>query len=342
MKSPILLFYILYLAIVSVSALPAAVHFSTQLTQDGSVLIQLKGYDATGGKVRAVITKLPDRGMLYQVSQVYAIHTYDPKTGDPISSVNTAVNSLENKIIFKYPTNQPRQNGRIARFWYKMRSANGESNEAMVDILDSNKGEVVSSFDLNDEGWKIINNNGDGVHYERSRRGLLNHYIYGSDKYIDSNSQDGSERTFDSLWYFQSPSKYHDNLILAYGGYIEFTISSAAGDFTNLNSNVYLVRIISTTSTRYNRDKEEVLLYKGDYNGSTKVIRIPLTEQNWKIDTHNTNKPLEDVSLCHMVEVLEKLDRIEILGDYTKWYESIALDDISIIAGNGVPSQCYL
>lgn len=326
----------------SVWAVPSAVHFSIQLGEDSSVLIQLKGYDSSGSKVRGVVTSLPEEGLLYQVSQVYAIHSYDPKSGDPITLINTAVNSLENKIIYKYPTNRPRRKGRIARFTYKMRSANGESNEAIVDILDNNKAEVVSDFNLNDEGWKIINNNGDGVHYERSRRGLLNHYIYGSDKYIDSNSNDGSERSFDSLWYFQSPNKFSGNFILAYGGYIEFTISSAAGDFNNLNTNVYQVRMISKTSTRYTRDKEETLLYKGDYNGDTKRVRIPLTEQNWKIDTHNSNKLPADLSLCHLVEVLSKLDRIEILGDYTKWYESIALDDISIIAGNGVPSQCYL
>ena len=58
--------------------------------------------------------------------------------------------------------------------------------------------------------------------YESSSRGLLNHYIRGSDDTIQAQS----------LWFFEAPLAFHGHHGIAYGGSLNFVMSSFHGDFS--------------------------------------------------------------------------------------------------------------
>ena len=44
---------------------------------------------------------------------------------------------------------------------------------------------------------------------------------------------------------------------------------------------------------------------------------------------------------CEMVELLAGLSGVKILGDFTKWHESVSLDEVSWKHGPGIPISCY-
>lgn len=68
------------------------------------------------------------------------------------------------------------------------------------------------------------------VAYEASSRGLLNHYVYGSDDTI--NTMGPGQDADRSLWYFMAPQKFLGHHGIAYGGSLDFVLSSFHGDFS--------------------------------------------------------------------------------------------------------------
>lgn len=79
-------------------------------------------------------------------------------------------------------------------------------------------------------------------------------------------------------------------------------------------------------------------------DGKAKVVRVPLLEGSWKKDPRNVlTAPQNWVnpSKCEMVEALQGITGLTILGDHTRWYESVGLDQVSITHGTGgVPMTC--
>ena len=165
------------------------------------------------------------------------------------------------------------------------------------------------------------------------------------------------------LWYFQAPPKFLSSAtsnptnMLAFGGSLTFTMSSQAGDFglNNLNQNVpfavmecatcdsgmgiRLVRMFSSSST-------DLM-----FDGKEQVFSIPLTTSStnaqngvvWLKDSKSTLIPFAETNDCELIEVLNGLSALKILGDFTKWHESISLDNVQLVAGHPVtiPLSCY-
>ncbi len=79
-------------------------------------------------------------------------------------------------------------------------------------------------------------------------------------------------------------------------------------------------------------------------DGKAKVVRVPLLEGSWKKDPRNVlTAPQNWVhpTQCEMVEALQGITGLTILGDHTRWYESVGLDQVSITHGTGgVPMAC--
>ena len=75
-------------------------------------------------------------------------------------------------------------------------------------------------------------------------------------------------------------------------------------------------------------------------DGKPRVVSIPLTESVWKKDPKNTLIQWSAPTQCEMVEVLGGLTSIRILGDHTKWYESVAVDKVAFHVGTTVPLAC--
>ena len=69
------------------------------------------------------------------------------------------------------------------------------------------------------------------------------------------------------------------------------------------------------------------------FDGSTTTFSISLDEAaGWIKDPKNTLLQWPTPSKCEMVEVLSGLTAVRILGDFTDWYESIALDAVALKA----------
>ena len=95
---------------------------------------------------------------------------------------------------------------------------------------------VGSGFLLDGEGWTVEGNKALSslAAYEPYSRGaLLNHYILGADDKINVRAAGAPDQ---SLWYFVAPPAFLGNVGISYGGAIQFTLSSFAGDFSKLNS----------------------------------------------------------------------------------------------------------
>ncbi len=75
-------------------------------------------------------------------------------------------------------------------------------------------------------------------------------------------------------------------------------------------------------------------------DGKPRVVSVPLLESAWRKDPKNTLMPWTAPSQCEMVEVLGDISSLRILGDQTKWYESVAIDRVSYSVGSSVPLAC--
>ena len=76
-------------------------------------------------------------------------------------------------------------------------------------------------------------------------------------------------------------------------------------------------------------------------DGKAKQVSIPLVESAWKKDPRNVLLPWAAPSQCEFVEALAGISNLRILGDHTRWYESVGLDTVSVTHGTGgVPMAC--
>ena len=76
--------------------------------------------------------------------------------------------------------------------------------------------------------------------------------------------------------------------------------------------------------------------FKG-FTGQPITITIELKENGgWLKDSQNQLTPWTIPSQCDVVHVLTGLTGIRILGDWTTWYESVAIDNVAISNLRGI------
>jgi hypothetical protein len=73
----------------------------------------------------------------------------------------------------------------------------------------------------------------------------------------------------------------------------------------------------------------------GMFSGSTKRFSIPLVEGVWMKDPQNSLSAWPAASQCDLIQVLSRLSKVRILGDWTTLQESVALDDVRIANTKG-------
>ena len=79
-------------------------------------------------------------------------------------------------------------------------------------------------------------------------------------------------------------------------------------------------------------------------DGKTKKFALPLTPDKWVKDPRNTLQPWSALAECELVQVLTAISELSILGDWTTWFETVAIDDVFISVSNpyiGIPRSCY-
>lgn len=331
---------------------PIAQHQLVVVQPAGNSLIQLTFFDAFTTKFQYTVLAPPSSGTLYQLSQVFSQYGYNPVNGASFSQNNTIVTGSKNRVYYKRPAFDSASNQKWATFDFTVSNPTLAqiSYPGTITIVPPSGAIVGSNFLLGDESWIITGNKAAVVtpKYETFSRGpLLNYYIVGSDDVINvavSNAPDNS------LWYFEAPSKFYGNQGISYGGSISFNIGSFSGDFSSLNGDDVNVVILECDTCIGPVGLGITLGYSmgtlkkspnGAFTGSATTITIPLHESaGWLKDPQNVLLPWYKPSQCDMIQVLSRLSRIRILGDWTTWYETVAIDNVLIANTKGQLPLC--
>jgi len=335
---------------------PLAPPLFFSVEKNGFVELTLRGYSANGRAMKAYITSLPASGKLYQLSQPYSKYGTAPvhyEASDEITSASAAspvlVTGTRNRLIYVAPPNAPEPNGAWAFFKYKVvDNSPASSSLATVQLHPPSKVLVGSDFSTSTDDWVVKDNsaNAADVSYEESRQGPLNFFLHTTDDEIDIRRDTRTDDTSDAkMWRFCAPIKFHGNYEVAYGGTLQYTLGSFAGDFSRLNTNRdSVVLTCKTCNEGYGmRFVQKDIPFDGRATTFTHVL-TEASAHGWLKDPKNELTTVwSPPSQCEMVEMLSSIHELCILGDHTKWYESVGLDNVQIKAPskNGkIPVGC--
>lgn len=308
---------------------------------------------------------LPTTGSLFQLSQVFSSYGYEPKGGSKVAVSNTNVTGSNNRIYYKRPSPDLAGLDKWDSFTFTVlsRTTGYTSYPGTVTLVPSSGSIVGSGFLLGSEGWTIEGNKAASAPagYEPYSRGnLLNHYIVGTDDKVNIRATGAPDQ---SLWYFVAPGKFLGNVGIAYGGSLQFSLASFSGDFTKLNDKESFVVILecATCDGPVGGKGGITLGYSmasltrspnGAFTGVPKRVSIPLKEQQalplalqgggWVKDPQNSLLPWAPASQCDIIQVLSRLSKVRILGDWTAWYETVGLDDVRITNTKGQLPLCAM
>mmetsp|Transcript_779 Transcript_779/g.1293 ORF Transcript_779/g.1293 Transcript_779/m.1293 type:complete len:362 (-) Transcript_779:95-1180(-) len=314
---------------------PISFHDLFVVEPSGNAVMRLRGYDRDGDSLKYRVTSVPKSGSLHQLSKVYSAYGYDPKDGTRITNTPVLVTGSKNRVYYKRSTPDIATNNKWGTFSYTVSDARATSYNATVTLVPPSGAIVGSNFLLNNEGWRVVGNREayTSAQYEPYSRGLLlNHYIIGTDDKINVDSSDSQDM---SLWYFDAPESYLGNMGIAYGGSFEFTVAAFSGDFSQLNDDAHLVvldcedcvgPVGSGITLAY---PLSTALAKQSFSGDAVTFTLSLHEKSgWVKDPQNSLKRWTTPSQCDLIQVLSRLSSVRILGDFTRWYESVAIDNV--------------
>jgi len=332
------------------------------------IVIRLQRVEKSGKRLTCVISQLPAHGTLYQLSNVYSSHGYEPIQGAQITANHTTVTGSNNRVYykqakqrlhlctFKTPTSWAvmsergdadcafqmrngvcRENADSFSYTVTAQAQDTLSTDGTITIVNTDGTIVCSDFLLGPDDWTIVGNKARisaPIYEPYSRNNFINHYIYGTDNHINVPTNNPAAQRDKALWYFNAPSKMLGNMGIAYGGYISFTISIFAGDLKQMNQDLNLVEL-ECSCCGYN--KGITLGYPMPTDqiiNNMASFKLELTETaNWqKITQDTTTSHTERTSLSkrEFIELLSQLSGLRILGDLTQWTETVALDNVYI------------
>ena len=246
----------------------------------------------------------------------------------------TTVSWDQSRVVYKRPNFDREISGEWGRFTYNTSDKEGKSLDGTVVLVPPSGILVASEFYISEEGWSTIGNRKQDVTHEQSSRGIMNHYIYAVDDSLNTD-QDGNDI---DVWYFVLPTKFHGWQGVAYGGKLEFTLSSFGGDFSQEMQNFPgKLNIVEITCDRCNMFKGITIGFPlaktSGFNGFTTSFSFELTESSgWLKDPKSSILEWKPPSKCDFIEVLSGISNIKILGDFTTWYESVSIDNVRLIA----------
>jgi hypothetical protein len=323
-----------------------ALHQLVSVNAAGDAVIRLMGYDYDGDSLTYRILNAPTSGTLYQLSQVFSAYGYNPKQGSKINTGDTIVTGSNNRVYYKRPSPDMARNDMWDTFTFLVFDGNKKSQIATVTLVPPNGQLVGSDFLLGHEDWNIYGNKAimPAAFEPYSRGSLLNYYVMGTDDKINVQGSGGIDT---SLWFFNAPQKFLGNKGIAYGGSLQFTVSGFSGDFNDTNGDAHLVELECNTCVgpvgRGIMLVFPVSAAQGTFTGTTRSFTIPLLEnKGWLKDPQNTLLSWRPPTQCDLIQVLSRLSAFRILGDWTKWYETVALDNVGFFNTQGKLPLCSM
>jgi len=329
-------------------AIPYALHQLVVVDTAGDAVIRLHGYDVSmaSNKMTYTVTGAPSDGSLYQLSSVFSQYGYDPKAGTAITS-SAVVTGSSTRVYYKRPSPDASGMNKWDTFTFTASDGSEDSTAGTVTIVPSNGALVGDDFLLDNGGWTITGNKAttNAIHEAYSRGPKLNHYIMGTDDKVNVATSGTDDK---SKWYYEAPSRYLGNQGIAYGGYLKFTMGSFSGDMSNQNraesTDLVLLECNECTgpvSTGITLGFRISNYTASSFDGSPMTFTVPLVEgAGWVKDSQNSLLKWDDASKCDMIQVLSRLSSLRILGDWTRWYESVALDDVQLYNTRGQLPVC--
>lgn len=327
------------------SSNPVAQHVACAVAAGSPTVCPLAAFETSNKTLAFLIKTLPTSGNLYETSQNYRTYGTDPKYAPtPIQEhqLPFQISDALFRVVYVPPFDVFPPEGRWAAFTYQVQEPiAGEISEVGQVALNSPANHVASSSFIGGiDAWSISGN----IHsatpmWQAFGWGLLNRYIYSTDEvqYIDFET--GSDK---SKWYFEAPAgKYYlPEAASAYGGTLQFTVSSTYGDFSHLNSPLDWITL-ECASCNSGRGMRIVRFADNglQWDGSERVVVAPLSANNfWRRDPMNTALPFTDATACEIAAVLQGLTTLKILGDFTQAGEGVAIDDVSVSSASSQPA----
>jgi len=318
-----------------VSAQPIAIHQLIIVNSSDSTLVRFRGYDDSNPKLKYVIKTIPTSGKIYQLSQVFSDYSYNPIQGALINQTNAEVTGSQNRVYYRRPSLDRETNGLWDTVKFIAKNSSSESYEGYITFVPPTGMLIGSDFLLSNEAWTVVGNKevSTPASFEQYSRGLsFKNYVFGTEDKI--NLKNGIDS---SLWYFQAPSKFLMNLGIAYGGKMSFSLLPFSGDMTKKYSGDIPVVELQCMSCPGPLTMGIRLVFPisaispSVFTSSPWNFELSLLETaGWLKDSQNTLAPWLPVTQCDLIQVLSRLSSFRILGDWTPWYETIALDNVQI------------
>lgn len=317
----------------------------------GSKIFPLKSYQDNIDKegilsphnIKMNITNQNFTGTLCQLSQTYSAYGQGNGRGRVITKGNSVVTGSNNRVYYERPNPDRYPDEKYGYFQFVAIGVTGEESfPAKVTLVDEYGLLQKSTFLLTDENWKIIGNQEktpQPVVHEPFNRGVgMSYYIYGSDNHLNIDKQSDSDI---SLWYFQAPQKFLGDHSIAYGGKFSFDTTYFSGNFNKENFNDGdRAAIVFDCDACAGPVRGGIKLYISiktlmEQNptiystGAITSISIDLKETGgWLKDSQNVLVADRPPTTCDFIQVLYQISSIKILGDWTKGYESVAIDNV--------------
>jgi hypothetical protein len=173
-----------------------------------------------------------------------------------------------------------------------------------------------ATFLLDNEGWTIVGNKRttEAKHQSYIMGPKMSNYILGTDDLVNVDFRNRDDK---NLWYFRSPPI----TLVKRPVLMVFTITSFSGDFTKLNAGLPLVKVNGA-------DNLSVVFDKLVFNNA-QVIDDANTHLFDGAHLFNGKMTTVNVPLAHLnAKIFQKPFTIEILGDWTRGIETVAIDNV--------------
>jgi hypothetical protein len=150
-----------------------------------------------------------------------------------------------------------------------------------------------ATFLLDNEGWTIVGNKRtmEAKHQSFCMGPKMSNYILGTDDLVNVDSKNRDDK---NLWYFRSPPIH----LVKRPVLMVFTITSFSGDFTKLNVGAPSVKITGLNNLFFSFDEAV-------FDGKMTTVNVPFNEK-----------------------IFQKPFVVEILGDWTRGIETVAIDNV--------------
>jgi len=299
---------------------------------------------ATSGQFSCKITSLPTEGSLFNVAPNYSKYNYLPVKGAAITSTGTAVTDSQHRVLFEGSLG-------FSSAVFRYSSAVGEGGglesqeDGVVAVTSTSKVLLASYFYQNSEGWTVVSAQTVAASWSPTSTGSLNFFIYGTPGDLVLGANNNARWFFEAPGSWYSPSSGGGHLANTYGGQLQFWLGPLAGDFVTpslQHSNPK--RFVEIRCDTCNSGKGIVLAQRDViWGGGIQRFTFTLNEASgwlkdpfdWRVSEWPTP------TACEFVEALSNVSSIRVYGDLTKEYEAVAIDEVTLTVGTGVPGSCY-